>query len=39
MSKKPVTTKAEAEKARLIEMLQTPEGATLDEIVAALQWA
>jgi hypothetical protein len=38
MSKKPVTTKAEAEKARLIEMLQTPEGATLDEIVAALQW-
>jgi stage V sporulation protein SpoVS len=35
---KPTTPRSGTKQARLIAMLQKPEGATLDEIVAALQW-
>ena len=32
------TPRAGTKQAKLIEMLRTPEGATIDEIVAALEW-
>mgnify|MGYP000712037661 CR=1 FL=1 len=32
------TPRAESKQARLIEMLRRPEGATIDEIVKALDW-
>jgi hypothetical protein len=37
-ARKPVTPRGDTKQARLIAMLQTPDGATLDEIVAATQW-
>jgi predicted ArsR family transcriptional regulator len=37
-ARKPVTSRGDTKQARLIAMLKAPEGATLDEIVAALQW-
>jgi len=37
-AKKPKAPHAESKQARLIEMLKRPEGATIDEIVKALDW-
>jgi len=35
---KPTRTRADSKQAQLIEMLKAPEGATIDEIVAAFGW-
>ena len=37
-AKKPKALRAESKQAQLIEMLKRPEGATIDEIVKALDW-
>ncbi len=37
-ARKPITPRGDTKQARLIAMLQTPDGATLAEIVAATQW-
>jgi len=35
---RPVRTRSDSKQARLIEMLRRPEGATIDEVVKALEW-
>ena len=37
-AEKPKAPRAESKQARLIEMLKRPEGATIAEVVEALQW-
>ncbi len=37
-AEKPKGPRAESKQAQLIEMLKRPEGATIDEIVKALDW-
>ncbi len=37
-SEKPTRTRADSKQAQLIEMLKSPKGATIDEIVAAFGW-